>query len=358
MTLRRLLLRNLAYHWRGNLAVCLGVVVGTAVLTGALLVSDSLRGSLNDLALRQLGWVDHALVGSRFVREKLANDLNVDHSCPVILLQGAASKEGATRRAGRVVILGVDERFWASGDAPLDHEFWHPADPDNANNSGVVLNETLARELRVDVGDGVALHLQKASDIPRETILGRRNAGEVLETLTLPVRAILPDDHAGARFSLNPSPEAPRNAFVPLSMLQARLDLKGRVNALLIGGPRGEVQRDFREHLDLDDWGLVLRDPASRARDLMRKLDPRSRGGPLAIARVRGRLPEELTVAPTPDARLTEDRLIAFYRKQHGYVSLESRQMLLDDFIANAALDAAQEERIAAVPSLIYLADT
>ena len=39
----------------GNLAVLLGVAVGTAVLTGALLVGDSLRGSLRDRALRQLG---------------------------------------------------------------------------------------------------------------------------------------------------------------------------------------------------------------------------------------------------------------------------------------------------------------
>ena len=46
MTFASLLLRNLRFHWRGNLAVFLGVAVGTAVLTGALLVGDSLRGSL------------------------------------------------------------------------------------------------------------------------------------------------------------------------------------------------------------------------------------------------------------------------------------------------------------------------
>ena len=69
MTPLRLLLRNLLYHWRGNLAVFLGVVVGAAVLTGALLVGDSLRGSLRDLTLQRLGWVDEALVTGRFFRE-------------------------------------------------------------------------------------------------------------------------------------------------------------------------------------------------------------------------------------------------------------------------------------------------
>src|SRR5262249_47442350 len=153
------------------------------------------------------------------------------------------------------------------------------------------------------VGDRISLHLQKATDIPRESLLGRRGFGEVLDTFTLPVRAILPDDSPGARFNLNPSPETPRNAFVPLSVLQARLDLKGRVNALLVGGARGDLQQNLQQALDLDDWGLTLRTPEDRARDLARKLDPRSRDDSLAQARVRGRLPEELTQFPTPDAR-------------------------------------------------------
>ena len=75
MTPFRLLLRNLLYHWRGNLAVFLGVVVGAAVLTGSLLVGDSLRGSLRDLTLQRLGWVDDALVGGHFFREKAAEGL-------------------------------------------------------------------------------------------------------------------------------------------------------------------------------------------------------------------------------------------------------------------------------------------
>ena len=50
MTFARFLLRSMIHHWRGNLAVTLGVGVGCAVLTGALFVGDSLRGSLRDRA--------------------------------------------------------------------------------------------------------------------------------------------------------------------------------------------------------------------------------------------------------------------------------------------------------------------
>ena len=55
MSFLRLLLRNLLYHWRGNVAVFLGIVLGSSVLTGALLVGDSLRGSLKAQSLDQLG---------------------------------------------------------------------------------------------------------------------------------------------------------------------------------------------------------------------------------------------------------------------------------------------------------------
>src|SRR5437660_855116 len=97
MTLRRLLWRNVTGHWRGNLAVLLGVAVATAVLTGALLVGDSLRGSLRDLTLRQLGWVDHVLVGQHFIREELADWLEAEHACPAILLQGSANSPPSPR---------------------------------------------------------------------------------------------------------------------------------------------------------------------------------------------------------------------------------------------------------------------
>ena len=60
------MLRGLIHHWRLNVAVALAAAVATAVLTGALMVGDSVRGSLRDLTLQRLGRVDEALVRDRF----------------------------------------------------------------------------------------------------------------------------------------------------------------------------------------------------------------------------------------------------------------------------------------------------
>src|SRR3954453_4436832 len=118
MTFTRLLLRNLLFHRRGNLAVLLGVAVGAAVLTGALLVGDSLRGSLRDRALERLWWVDRAMVGGRFVRQDLADRFGDSHYQPGtgmiesgIILRGTVEtveKPGtAPRRVRDVTVLAM-----------------------------------------------------------------------------------------------------------------------------------------------------------------------------------------------------------------------------------------------------------
>ena len=269
MTFGRLLLRNLFYHWRGNLAVLLGVAVGTAVLSGALLVGDSQRDSLRQLALRRLGWVDQSLVVPRFFREDLATELEqsgaAEHVCPALLLQGSVSTDAGTS-ARKVTVLGVDDRFLYGDDDP-----WL-GKPGSAEQV-VYLNAALAQALGVTDGDRVTLHLQKGASVRRESLLGRKKLEDVDERLTLPAR-VLAADAPGSQFSLLPSPEAPRNAFVPLALLQETLLKPGpgerpsakekrartrRVNALLSAGAGEDLNELLGSLLRLPDWDLTLR---------------------------------------------------------------------------------------------------
>ena len=70
--------RSLTDYWRTHLAVLFGAATTTAVLTGALIVGDSLRGSLRDLTLDRLGSVEWAIVAERPFRQSLADDLGRD----------------------------------------------------------------------------------------------------------------------------------------------------------------------------------------------------------------------------------------------------------------------------------------
>ena len=78
MRTAELLKRNLIHYWRTNLAVVFGVATAVAVLAGALLVGDSVRASLRDLALQRLGQTDQVITSNGFFRDQLANDMQSD----------------------------------------------------------------------------------------------------------------------------------------------------------------------------------------------------------------------------------------------------------------------------------------
>jgi ABC-type antimicrobial peptide transport system permease subunit len=363
MTFVRLLLRNLTWHWRPNLAVLLGVVVGTAALTGALLVGDSLRGSLRAMALDQLGWVDEALVAGRFFSEELAHKLPASKVSAAILLECSASKTGPESfRANRVTLLAVDDRFWPKDEMPLGDEFWR------GSLDAVVLNRALAERLHVEVGDKVTFFLQSVDNVPRETLIGKRKSDDVLTRLEVTVKAIVPDTGMGC-FTLRPSPAPPLNAFVPLGLIQGQYDaekkkypLKGRVNALLVGGAKSELAGALSEHLTLDDWNLVLRTPADRARELFRLLAAGEDRRPDWQGKVRkyrwnGRIPDELARQANASGDLTLEQFVDFFSKNHNYVSLESSQVFIDPDAERAA-EVAADPDIHYAPTLAYMVDT
>jgi putative ABC transport system permease protein len=75
-----LILRGLTYYWRTHLAVVFGVATAVAVLAGALLVGDSVRGSLRDLVVGRLGKTDYVVTSTGFFREQLAADLQTQRA--------------------------------------------------------------------------------------------------------------------------------------------------------------------------------------------------------------------------------------------------------------------------------------
>src|SRR5687768_16863586 len=124
-----LLTRSLRHYWRTNLAVVIGVATAVTVLGGALLVGDSVRGSLRDLVLGRIGSTDLVVASPEFFTDRLASIASdpdfgnrFSRLVPLIVLPGMATSQETGRRAGRVMVYGVEEGFWKfhglSPDAP------------------------------------------------------------------------------------------------------------------------------------------------------------------------------------------------------------------------------------------------
>src|SRR6185295_471913 len=169
MRTSQLLQRNLKYFWRTNVAVVLGVAAAVAVLAGALLVGDSVRGSLRDLFLQRLGNTTEIVTSPNFFREQLASDLQQGATgdfavAPLIALEGTVTDEASGRLASKVRVYGVDERFWA----------FHRVANKPASSREILISQSLAQELGTKAGEPILLRVQKPSDIPVESLHSRK----------------------------------------------------------------------------------------------------------------------------------------------------------------------------------------
>ena len=227
--------RSLAHYWRTHLAVVVGVAVAVAVLTGSLLVGDSVRGSLRQLALQRLGAAHWVIDSGVFFREALAGEMaaHPDFSrqfgavCPILVQEGWLTQPETGRRAAGVSIYGVDDRFWR----------FQGVEPEPAFGAGprsgrqVLLSPEAARDLGAEAGSPVLLRLEQPSNVPRDSLHGRRD--RVGRTLRLSVSGILQPSRMG-EFSLSPRQGTVRAVFVPLRRLQRDLEVPKRINTLLV----------------------------------------------------------------------------------------------------------------------------
>jgi len=259
----RLLLSGLRFYWRAHLGVLLGTVLAAAVLTGSLLVGDSVDGSLRKFALQRLGGIHYAMhTPSRFFAGSLAGRIS-DDAATVLQLRGMAMSGG--KQINRVQVLGADSKLWKFAGLefqPLENE--------------VALNEKLAAALGVAVGDEVSLRVEKPGLLPRDAPLSSQKDDRTVRG-RFAVKRILSDDELG-RFSLSANQVVPYNAFVNSRWLEGRTGLVGKANLILAGGKTpptlaqvwapsdfGLRFRKEQDVLQLEADGIYLSSEAARA---------------------------------------------------------------------------------------------
>ena len=264
-TLSRLIRASVRYSWRVSGSVALGVATATAVIVGALLVGDSMRGSLRGLTIERLGKTQSAVFPGGFFEVDGLTDEKLNPIALMLFENGTVEirdEEGSIRRAGSVQIVACDNDFWrldVSGMQPIK----------KLDDESVILNESMATELGVQVGDLLTLRLPVEQAVPADSPLGKREA--VSEGLPrMRVADIIPDRGLGI-FSVVPSQAAPRNVFVSRRTVSEVLDREGQANALLLDQPAS-----------LEDFNISLADLGITLQRIQRRFGPES-GEPVTI---------------------------------------------------------------------------
>jgi ABC-type antimicrobial peptide transport system permease subunit len=280
MTFWTLIRRSLRFHARAHLGVVLGAAIGSAALIGALVVGDSIRGSLTNMALRRLGNIHFALsaqdrlfqasLGPRLCATWLPDSIPARSTTPAsihrfaagpqpsaLALPGIVARQDGAARANRVNVLGVAKDTWPRlanwGKQSLG--MWVPAPggdtPDQLRLSTMVfergqlvttrweagetafINETLARRLAARQGVEIVLRVRKPSALGLDAAISPRNEDTV--AVRLKIGAILPADILGD-FGLTAQTTPPANLFLPLEFLADKVGVHDQAN-LLITGP-------------------------------------------------------------------------------------------------------------------------
>ena len=242
VTLTGLILRSLRHHWRAYFAAGLASALGTAVLVGALLVGDSVHYSLRAMATERLGDTSVALQsGDRFFRADLAKRMSdatgfsFSSAESVLFAEGVCIADAKNTRANRVQVLGIGEGFWKLG------ENGPPIPPTPGE---MILNERLAGALDAKPGDEIRIRFFKPGLLPRDAPLGSNEENAVV--IRAKVKSIISDRGLG-RFGLRAEQAAPFNAFLPISVMQEKLNQPGGANVLLLAknpGQRFDPGRD------------------------------------------------------------------------------------------------------------------
>lgn len=280
----RLVVASLVFHARAHAATLAGIAAASAVLTGALVLGDSVKASLARALALRLGRVESVLGnGERFfgldLGQRLAAHAPVEVA-PAIQLPAVAALPDGSRRLADVQLLGVEPSFFALAPRPGDSvpppgEAWAGAE--------------LARALAVAAGDELVLRVPRPSDTSRELALV--SVEEAIRPLRVRVTRVLADEDFGA-FSLEAGAGPRANLFVERAWLAERLEVEGRANRLFLAGrasflPRPEPDAATtpvasfytqapgnrgRFQVDLDglagSFGLRLHDPVREAWEL------------------------------------------------------------------------------------------
>jgi ABC-type lipoprotein release transport system permease subunit len=258
-------IRSFLHYLRFNLTVAIGVAISTAILTGGLIVGDSVRYSLEQSTRYRLGETRTAITsGDRFttaslaalLQEELTGSLNQGREifcAPLLQLPGLAIADGGRLRINRIQVLGVNEQFDLIADTS---SFFG-----NLSTDEVIISENLAERLEAEAGDFIMLRIRKASVMPMNTPFV--SATHTTVSARVRVKAIAGVPELG-RFNLKISQTAPFNIFMNLDHLNRIMELEDKANLILISHEGnvqpGEITASLRKAWRPADAGLMIRD--------------------------------------------------------------------------------------------------
>ncbi len=337
--------------------VAAGVAIATAIIVGALVVGDSVRGTLRHTALDRLGKIEQLFLAPRFFSENAVKNWakhpdfpSTAIGEPIALTMFPRSSIESTKKTMRryatgTLVFGINENFWELSDSkePLkeidqDGKISTVAFDGKIGEDEIVINQALADDLDAKVNDELTLRLPAQIAVPADSPLGKRET-ETVNLTKLRVKAILAN-RSIARFDLQINQRPPKNAFVSLATIQSALERPGQVNAALF------PIHPSSDRLSHDQKRL------GESQDVSKKLLACL---PIGLEDLGYRLEQVRRVFAQPDSK-SDDNSSKSEDVVYDYWSLSTDQFLIPDAVVDAIRSNWPIEKSS--PVLTYLANS
>jgi ABC-type antimicrobial peptide transport system permease subunit len=238
-------------------SLCIGGIIGTSVIAGALIAGDSLDRMVEDQSIKALGEIDIVVTSPRFFEESVFSTIssdadisaNTDKMAPLVVSSGSARHQGTGALEGGVNVYGIDNTFYDFGSFYRDGGEKVP----NLQPNQCVVNSVLADNLDVSTGDRILLQVQDPDPLDAFFL----TSGSQVHSIDLTVADVY-ENRGLASVNLDSRNTHVNNLFLRLDTLQELLDREGKINTVIIsneGDERSGTELDGKVERAL--WGVL-----------------------------------------------------------------------------------------------------
>ena len=241
----RIAVRNFLKRKRSTLFAVFGLAVGAAIVTGSLVVGDSLENAVVQSTFQNLGAVDEVARSAGVFDQSIADEVRVqllgteiDAVAPLMVLPVSVKNSNSGARQSLVNIIAFTDDFLDFGDLKLDDGsiFSGPLGSDH-----VIINRKLADNLRASVLDVLNVSF-RTPEFSFETVYSPITSLQYAHFTVVEIA----DNSGLGRFQLGSSGVVPENMYVRLDTLQQVLDLEGKVNTVIVSNEGDEIAGHLR----------------------------------------------------------------------------------------------------------------
>ncbi len=250
MSILKLILKSLKYYYKANIGIALGIAISTAVITGALIVGDSVSYSLSRATHYRLGNIESTVTaGDRFFSQDLSHRLSLENKksfSSVLRLETILLNNGGKSRINRAQVWGVDSSF----KSVIGSNFSF----DSIGDNEVAISQNIADKLNLKIGDNILLKIKKASLIPLNAPFVSSEDQSVSKRVEI-VDIVGKQDYG--RVNLSNSQTAPYNIFTSIDWLNKAMKFSNKAN-LIITNESNLSNDNLKSVISIDDISIDI----------------------------------------------------------------------------------------------------